>query len=444
MSKEASPNHSTSHDKISELSKPTFIYVLPKTPRLNANRDGLSELGPHDRTHSNTRPSVAVTPVLDPLREPVVFATKLPLERPMRIILDRFIHLTLVGDARAYGDSGEKPLEHHSPGAAGILQELGEDHQVLQVILVNSNASSPTEVVLVVALASRPLDRAVHASETVLLPAEHPIYVAAEKPLDPLVIKEVFAGKASAESNRASVGFSVRLPATIDDMMVEGDLDNAEGVGKVDSDEEVCNSCGGGVRILGVQNTDSVRDPTADGFVDTRIEQEVKRRLTNDGANCVGSDSDRSGLVALLVLRTETLIEVAMPDFLGVSPGGNALEVEVRNGNLRVASFVHSHGGWRKVSPVRLASTRPKDISPNGHVDDCDQMKNDNRLLEKVREQGTVKMYVAVEEAEFGPVEVDILKDVFLSKSVHALFEDVGRLLTDLPSSPSTGTFIRL
>jgi hypothetical protein len=109
-----------------------------------------------------------------------------------------------------------------------ILQELGEDHQVLQVVFVDSNASSPAEVVVVVALVSKPLDRAVDAGEPVPLPSEYAIDVTAKK----LAIKEPFVGKASTQSNSGPVGFSIRLAATIGDVMVEGDLNNAEGVGK--------------------------------------------------------------------------------------------------------------------------------------------------------------------------------------------------------------------
>jgi hypothetical protein len=74
------------------------------------------------------------------------------------------------------------------------------------------------------------------------------------------------------------------------------------------------------VGILGVHDVDSVH-PTAEGFVDTRIEQEVKRRLMDDISNFIGSDSGRSSLVALLVLGSETLVDAAMPNLLGVGLG---------------------------------------------------------------------------------------------------------------------------
>jgi hypothetical protein len=151
--------------------------------------------------------------MLHPVGEPVVFPSKFPLERPMRIILDGSVDLAVVGDARYPPRSGEA-------------------HQILQVVFVDSNASSPAEVVVVVALATRPLDRAVDAREPVLLPSEYAIDVTAKKPLDPLAIKEPFVGKASTQSNSGPVGFSIRLAATIGDVMVEGNLNNAEGVGK--------------------------------------------------------------------------------------------------------------------------------------------------------------------------------------------------------------------
>jgi hypothetical protein len=375
----------------------------------------------------------------------MVLLPELPFERAVGVVLDGLVDLAVVGYARAYGDSGEEPLEHHSPGAVGLLQELGKGHQVLEVILVDPNAFPPGEdAIVIIVLGGRPLDRAEDARKSVLLLPEHPKEISAEKPLDPLVIEEMFAGMASSEPNCGPMAHSIRLATTVEDVVVESYLKNAERVWKVDPDKEPGDGCLGGVGVLDVHNMDPVRDVAAEGFVDTRIEQEVERRLTDYSPDTLGSDTGRSGLVALLILCAETLVDIAMPNILGVGIEGGTLEVEVRNSNLRVAGLIDIDGGRRKVSPDRLVSTGPKNVSPNSHVDDGDNMKNNNRLLEKVREQGRMKMDVTVEEAELSPLELDVLEYVFLSKSVHALFGIVGMILTALPSSPSIGTSIRL